>query len=304
MYISNGKKLERENFKPREEIIFGVVAILVGIFLYNSLNSIEVNGGQMKINLILYFIYKNFGKDFASLPFILFGIYKIISGILNYNNIKKWKEIDAEKNKEKFISIGEGKDYKVVRNVSEKLISYLESLDLEQKEGQIYMHYWSVNSIAEKANDQNYLNQTKYFWKADESFANKSLPENFENFQQRNFIFTTSKINNIKTDETIKTAEKFYYEENNQIVLIETLLEKGLIEYCIIEDLDEDNIGDMKYYEKDYCVLIVNPNVKYAGNEFYIEEEIISFEIAYCIGAIEIIRKMEHGILNNIADIH
>jgi hypothetical protein len=54
---------------------------------------------------------------------------------------------------------------------------------------QLYLHYWLPNLPEQDPQDQTWRNQVLYFWKADEPFANKSLPPVFETFQEKTFVF-------------------------------------------------------------------------------------------------------------------
>lgn len=298
MYINYSNKNTKENQKPREKLLWGIFIIFGGCLIYNQLNNFEISGGTISINIILYFIYKNFGKDIVSIILIMFGIIKIISGILDYRNIKHWKEIEILKKEKRKITLNKDENYDLIRELSEEMKNYLTSLKLEIKENQLYMHYWTEELTYEGENDENWLNQAKYFWKDEETFSNKSLPEIFNNYQYRNFVFIkTNEIIEIKSEnvfpnnETTIISKKYYCEGSEKIYLIKDLLEIGLIEYIQIEELDLELIKNIIDNPNKYFFLIINHKIKYNNHKFYIGNDEISIEIAYSIGGIEIIKK-------------
>lgn len=300
MYINYSNKNTKENQKPREKLLWGLLFIFGGYLIYNQLNNFETSGGTIHINIILYFIYKNFGKDIVSIIFVIFGIIKIISGILDYRNIKHWKEIEILKEEKRKITLNNDENYYLARELSVEMTNYLTSLKLEIIENQLYMHYWTEELICKGENDENWLNQAKYFWTDEETFANKSLPETFKNYQHRNFIFKKSnEIIEIKPEnvflnnETTATSKKYYCEGTEKIYLIKDLLETGLIEYIQIEELDLELIQNIIDNPNNYYFLIINHKIKYDNHKFYIGNNEISIEIAYSIGGIEIIKKNE-----------
>lgn len=282
--------------KPSTEIIFGIFMILVSIYFYKSLRDLELSGGEMKVPVILYFLYEKFGKDVTAGVLFLGGLVFLVNGILKRNNEKKHKEIEKKNSKPKFILINE-EEFQVKRKLTHIEAEYLNNLDLEIKEGKVYKHFW-IDNIAKNENDQSWLNIAKYFWNANEPFYNTSLPEVFNNYKQLNFRFLKNQ-SIIKTEILTEAIQRYYCEAVDQIIFIPELVEQNLIEYCHIEDIDEDTIGDLKYFKEDLFLLITNPKIKLQNNELYIGTEIISFEIAYTIGAFELMKRENNEIWND-----
>ncbi|MFB9080840.1 hypothetical protein ACFFLS_22095 [Flavobacterium procerum] len=273
-------------------MVIGTIGLFSGLFLYNKFNAFETQGEELDISLpfFLTLIYDFFGKSAASGIISLTGLIMIVSGILSINNQKKWKALQIENSKPKFISLSEDLEFQITRKLSNDLVDYFERLNFEIKEGQIYKHYWTDSLVFEKENDENFLNMAVYFWKSDLPFSETLLPETFENFQKLEFRFLTSS-DTIKSEKIKNDVDKYYYEEGNKKKTISSLAEANSIEYCQIQTLDHEDSDDLRHYEDELYFVLTNPILKCRNNELYIGENAVSIEIAYAIGAIDLVRK-------------
>jgi len=289
--------LKKEN--QGQLILLGIVALASAWFLYDKFNTFETNGGKVSATLILMLIYDFFGKSAASGILLVSGLWMIVNGILNINNQKKWDAIEIEKKKPKFISFSDGEEFEIIRTLSNDEVDYFENMNFEIKEGLLFKHYWTDNSIDNK-NDENWFNISTYFWKVDTQVQDALLPENFNNYQQLQFWFLNQvDQTNIKFEKLNNGTEKYYYEKQNEKIAINNLVERNIIEYCEIQSVGDDAINDFKYYQEELFFLITNSKVKCQNNELYINEDKVSIEIAYAIGAIELLRTKKNKVTLN-----
>jgi len=287
--------LKKENHW--QYILFGIVALLCSWFVYEKLSAYESGGEGLSLPLVLMLTYDFFGKSAPSGILAVMGLIGIGNGILGIQNQKKWDTIRDENNKPKFISFSDDLQFEIIRKLSDDLVNYFERLNVEIKEGQIYKHYWTDSAINEREDDENLLNMSTYFWKADLPFWSTSLPEFFENYQKLEFRFL-NKENHIKAEKVDNDASKYYYEEENKKISINKLLERNVIEYCEIQMLENEDINDLKYYEDELYFVLKSPKIRSLNDELYIDGNLISIEIAYAIGAIELVRtKKKSAIL-------
>lgn len=283
-------KVKKES--SSSQILWGFLSICGAVLLYYELSKLEASGGTMTVNVIIAVLYNLFGKNVAVGFFAALGFFITISGILDFKNDKKVKAIEEEENKSEFISFSDEK-FEIIRKLSDEEIDYFETLNLKIKESQIYQQYWTDFLDYENEDDENWLNISKYFWKADEPFYNTSLPEDFKHYQHLKFTFVDDNIKeNLKIEKLYGIVEKFHFEEENRVISIRELLERGLIAYCKIVDLAYESINDIKHYQSDFFFAITNPKITSLNNELYIGENKISIELAYAVGGIELVRTL------------
>ena len=297
MYFHNKIKFIQEYQKPSTKILWGIFFLVVGFLLFYVLNDIEKNGGSLRLNLILFIIYEKFGKNIVSVIFIIIGSGKIVSGIIDYQNIKRLEINNILKKANNNFTLKSGEKYEFVRSISRENKELFPNLILPVIENQLFMHFWTEELIFEDQNVINWLNLKKYFWKESVLFGDKSLPETFNNYQHRNFIFTDIAKNNEIMNETVFLDEdnseisyKHFYKNQDKIYLLQELQELHYMQYVQIQDYEWDSIEEILENYNSYFILIVKTNIKYFNTTFYIDNESISIEHAYSIGGIEIIR--------------
>lgn len=274
------------------QIIWGFLCIAGSGLLYYELNKLEANGGTMSLNIIFAVLYKLFGKNVASGILAALGLLITVSAIIDFKNDKKLKAIEEEENKPEFLSFNDEK-FEIIRKLSDEEIDYFETLDPQIKDSQIYQQYWTEFLDYENEDDENWLNISKYFWKADEPFYNTSLPEDYKDYQLLKFTFLDNTFErNLKIEKLYGIVEKFHFEESNRVVSISELVERNLIAYCKIVDLVEESINDLKHYQNEFFFVITNPKITSHHNELYIGESKISIEVAYAIGGVELVRTL------------
>lgn len=274
------------------QILWGLLCIGSAGFLYYELTRLETSGGTMSLNIIFAMLYNLFGKNVASGILAALGLFITIGGILDFKNKKKVKAIDEEEYKPEFISLND-EQFEIIRKLSDEEIDYFETLYPEIRHSQIYEQYWTDFLEYENENDENWLNISRYFWKANEPFYNTLLPESFKHYQRQKFTFLNNASNGkLKIQKVSGIVEKFHFEEENRVVSISELLERDLIAYCKIVDLAQESIDDIKQYQSEFFFVITNPKISSYNNELYIGENKISIEIAYAIDGIELARTL------------
>lgn len=284
---------KHEKSTPTTLIIIGLLGIVAsGLFLH-QLQELETNGGTMSINIVFYFLYEAFGKEVSAGILFLLGLIFLVSGILKISNNKKWEKFEKENNKPRFITI-DNEEFLVTKKLNETEANFLDALELEIKEGKLYKHFWK-EGINQNEQDENWLNRTKYFWKAEESFLNTALPEEFENYQQLTFRVLDIDLR-IVTENLNQKAERYHAEKDHKVIFIPELKQQNQIEYCQIEEIDEDTLGDLKYYKDDLFLLITNPKVKLQNDVLFVGSEPISFVTAHSFGALELVRTTKSKI--------
>jgi hypothetical protein len=196
-----------------------------------------------------------------------------------------------------FISIGDNYGYKIIRQLTEEQRKQIEKSTILLNTGQLYMHYWTDNLVCTDRNDQEWRNKVMYFWKAEEPFPKKSLPQEFETFKTKNFLFEgdTSKISLLVGQAAPwfgmpGLGEKFSCEINGEKVTIPELNKLDLVEYIEHVELTNENF-DILTNKDEYFFLVDERITPFQNGNFYLKENIIPIDMAYSIGGIHIIKK-------------
>lgn len=197
----------------------------------------------------------------------------------------------------KIISLGENLNFKVVKTFSQEQKEELNTSTIPILMTQLYMHYWSEGLVCEDPDDQGWKNQAVFFWNAEEPFPKKSLPPDFETFGVRYFVF-------VKYDVLIKGGQvmpwfgmpglgvKLFCELDNQQITISELSKMGMIEYVESVELTSDNLailtdGEQYFYLADEKVAQVRDDT------FLLHGKYLPIDVAYSIGGLNIVRKVE-----------
>ena len=217
----------------------------------------------------------------------------------------KTENLDKEKIQfekgDSFISLGNNSAYKIIKPLTEEQKERIEKSTILLRTGQLYMHYWTDNLICSDRNDQEWQNKVMFFWKAEEPFPKKSLPPIFETFIEKHFLFessqNTSKIS-LEVGEAMPwfgmpgLGEKHVCEINDEKVTIPELHKLGVVEYIEKTELTNDNFEILTDKENFFFLIDERLTPFYNGN-FHLDGQPIPIDIAYSIGGIHIIKKIE-----------
>ncbi len=200
---------------------------------------------------------------------------------------------------DKFVSTGENIGYKILRDLTEVQKERIEKSTILLSTGQLYMHYWTDNLVCKDRNDQEWQNKVMFFWKAEETFPKKSLPPNFETFKIKHFLFEgdTSKIS-LQVGQAIPwfgmpgLGEKNVCEMNGNKVTIPELNKLGIVEYIKQVELTSNNFEILT--DKDNYLFLIDERITpFQNGNFYLNGQVIPINVAYSVGGIHIIKKIE-----------
>jgi hypothetical protein len=214
----------------------------------------------------------------------------------NHDNSKTTENIQLKKG-DKFISTHDNIGYKILRNLTEKQKSKIESSIILLRTGQLYTHYWTDNLVYTDRNDQEWQNKVMFFWKAEEPFPKKSLPPIFQNFEIKYFLFQgdTSKFS-VQVGQAMPwfgmpgLGEKHVCEINGDKVTIPELYKLGFVEYIEKVELTDKNL-DILTDKENYFFLIDERITPFYNGNFHLQGKPISISFAYSVGGIHIIKK-------------
>lgn len=230
------------------------------------------------------------------------GLFDKLFGKKNENNIQsnseEKKTVVLQKG-DTIISTGENVGYKIIRKLTDEQKESIEKSTILLRTGQLYTHYWTENLICTDRNDQEWQNKVMYFWKAEEPFPKKSLPPVFESYKVKYFLFDgdTSKIS-LKIGQAIPwfgmpgLGEKHVCEVNSENATIPELYKLGIVEYIEQIELTNDNI-DILTDRENYFFLIDERITPFNNGNFYLNGQIIPINVAYSVGGIHIIKKID-----------
>ncbi len=158
--------------------------------------------------------------------------------------------------------------------------------------GDCFMHYYDKNTKKNKQ-DPSWQNQGIFFWKADELFEKKSLPDTFLNFEKMTFM-----INQIPEYVTFRAGkaipwfgkpgggDKFFFDYQNTQITLEEAKEMNVIFYCNEVVLNQDNLHILK--DRDHYFFKISSNIKFIDKEFYLNESKISLSELYKLGLLKV----------------
>lgn len=198
---------------------------------------------------------------------------------------------------DRFISTGDNHGFKVIRPLTEEQKEAVDKSTILLRTGQLYMHYWTDNLVCTDRNDPEWQNKVLFFWKADEPFPKKSLPQEFETFKRKYFLFTgdTSSVS-LKVGQAAPwfgmpgLGEKHFCEMNGQKVTIPELNKLGLVDYVEQVELTNESLAVLTNRD-DYFFLIDDRITPFQNGNFYLQGKPVAIDIAYSIGGLQIIKQ-------------
>ena len=196
-----------------------------------------------------------------------------------------------------FISTGDNFGYKVIRQLTDEQKERIDKSTIQLMPTQLYMHYWTDNLLCENPNDQEWQNKVMFFWKAEEAFPKKALPQIFETFKVKNFVIVgdTSNIS-LQVGRAMPwfgmpgLGEKHFCEINDQKTSIPELNKLGIVEYVEPVELTNNNL-DILTNRDDYFFLVDDRITPYQNGNFFLKGKPIPIEVAYSVGGIHIVKK-------------
>jgi hypothetical protein len=216
----------------------------------------------------------------------------------NSRNVDETQPVQLEKG-EKFVSTGDTIAYKMIRDLTDEQKEKIDKSTILLRSSQLYMHYWTDNLVCNDPNDQEWQNKVMFFWKAEEPFPKKSLPPIFETFKVMNFLFVgdTSTIS-LQVGQAMPwfgmpgLGEKHVCEMNSQKVTIPELYKLGLVEYVEPVELTNDNLTILT--DKEHFFFLIDDRITpFQNGNFYLKGKPVPIDIAYSVGGIHIIKKIE-----------
>lgn len=151
---------------------------------------------------------------------------------------------------------------------------------------ELYMHYWD-NNTEKNLQDPSWQNQGVYFWNNNEPFERKSLPEFFENFEKKLFVFNeTPDYISLVSAKAIPwfgmpgEGDKFCLRYDDHPITLEEAHKLNIINYVEIIELNYENLGVLNDRD-NYCFLINPKEVTFENQLFYLNGEKISLAELY-----------------------
>lgn len=227
------------------------------------------------------------------------GIFDKLFGKKEISKQEDENQKDALKKGDFFISTGDNSGYKVIRKLTDIQRDKIDKSTIQLMPTQLYMHYWTDNLVCQDPNDQEWQNKVMFFWKAEEPFPKKSLPPQFETFKIKYFVFSGDTSNvSLQVGKAIPwfgmpgQGEKHVCEINGKKVIIPDLNKQGIVEYVEFVELTENNL-DVLTDREQYFFLIDNRMTPFRDGNFYLNDKPIPIDVAYSIGGIHIVKKVE-----------
>lgn len=214
----------------------------------------------------------------------------------NIQNSEEMETIHLQKG-DTIVSTGENTFFKIIRPISDEQKQAIEKSTIFLRSDQLFMHYYTDNLVCVDRKDPEWQNKVMFFWKAEEPFPKKSLPQIFETFKTKYFLFIgdTSKVS-LQVGQVAPwfgmpgLGEKHFCELNGERVTVPELHIAGLVEYFEKVELTSNNL-DILNNKEDFFFLIDNRTVQFENGNFYLVNNPISIDLAYSVGGIHIIRK-------------
>lgn len=267
-------------------ISFGILGIFLGLYLNYKINQIELFGGSIQVNIIIYTLYKMFNKEVACGIFIIFGLLMIVGGInSHYKNQRKYYK-KLKKNSFEYLQFNDLIKYLTKIELSEKMLGSLRASNLKIFINQFYLHNSldDLTFVDEKGED--WYNQAIYFWDKEEYIFNNDM----ESKQHKMFFFNPNLGDISLNIETETNNKKYYCELDGKKILIKDLISDGLIEYIKIIKLEDNNLEILKNNE-EYFFIMNKKIIDYRDNKYSLDNIEITLATAFAIGGIEIAKK-------------
>ncbi|MDX6180873.1 hypothetical protein SGQ44_01815 [Flavobacterium sp. Fl-77] len=151
---------------------------------------------------------------------------------------------------------------------------------------ELYMHYWD-NNTEKNLQDPSWQNQGVYFWNNNEPFERKSLPDFFENFEKKLFVFhEVPDYISLVSAKAIPwfgmpgEGDKFCLRYDDHPITLEEAHKLNIIKYVEIIELNYENLGVLNDRD-NYCFLIDPKEVTFENQLFYLNGEKISLAELY-----------------------
>ncbi|MDX4974034.1 hypothetical protein [Myroides odoratimimus] len=183
-------------------------------------------------------------------------------------------------------------------DLSEEQKKALKQSTLPLRTGQLYMHYWEEDLLAEDYDNVDWAHRVVHFWEAEEVFEKKSLPLPFLDLEEKLFLFKGDLTNiEFEIGKALPWsgfpggATKYTTYLNEQLISIPQLSTYGNIDYIERVPLTEHNL-DVLTEGNDHLLLLDERIVQYNKGEFFLDNTIVPIDIAYSTGGLHLVRKI------------
>ncbi len=158
------------------------------------------------------------------------------------------------------------------------------------------MHYFNQKSIKNKQ-DPAWQNQGIFFWSIDEKFDNKSLPDDFLNYEEKYFMLNKlPEYIEIKSTRVIPwfgkegggTKHMFTY--NNDAITIEEAFELKCLGYIEFIQLNQDNLSILQ--DRDNYIFIADNHLSFNDSLPYYKNKVTSLSELYHSGKLKIAKVL------------
>lgn len=195
---------------------------------------------------------------------------------------------------------GDNLNFKKIRYLPENLKEKITASTLDVMTSQLYIHNWTDHFAYDDPNDQDYQNPLIYFWKVTEPFAELMSSPVLETYTARNFVFTVNNKNVIIKQGTVIPwpgmqggGEKYFCEIFGEKIPVPDLEKIGIIEY--IKPVELSNVNIEILTNKEQYFYLADNMISFKNNRFYLRNKPVSLELAYEIGAVNIVQKMNYS---------
>lgn len=150
---------------------------------------------------------------------------------------------------------------------------------------ELFMHYFD-GSTAKDLQNPSWQNQGVFFWMNGEPFEKKSLPEFFESFEKKLFIFhEVPEYIELVSAKAIPwfgmpgEGDKYCLRYDENPITLDEALKLNIIKYVEIIELNFENLSVLN--DRDNYFFLINPEVKFENGLFYYDKEKISLAELY-----------------------
>lgn len=150
---------------------------------------------------------------------------------------------------------------------------------------ELFMHYFD-GSTAKDLQNPSWQNQGVFFWMNDEPFEKKSLPEFFESFEKKLFIFhEVPDYIELVSAKAIPwfgmpgEGDKYCLRYDENPITLDEALKLNIIKYVEIIELNFENLSVLN--DRDNYFFLIDPEVKFENGLFYYDKEKISLAELY-----------------------
>ncbi|WP_109300015.1 glycohydrolase toxin TNT-related protein [Aquimarina sp. AU474] len=155
------------------------------------------------------------------------------------------------------------------------------------------MHYFDLKTEIDK-NNPAWQNQGMFFWKADEVFEKKSLPDDFLQYEQKTFLLSEiPEYIDIAAGKAMPWfgkpggGDKYFFKYEDSPITIEEARKLNVITYFNYVTLHENNLSILN--DRDSYIFQLDKTIEFRDKEFYYANDKISLSDLYHKGLLKIL---------------